>query len=47
MIAASPSLVDAPNPFGALEESRIGRENAMEGRDVHLETKAVSLTIQV
>lgn len=33
------------SPFGGLKESGIGRENAIEGMDVYLETKAVSLAI--
>ncbi len=34
------------SPFGGLKESGIGRENAIEGMDVYLETKAVSIAIQ-
>ena len=34
------------SPFGSLKESGIGRENAIEGLDVYLETKAVSLALQ-
>ncbi|MCH2126041.1 MAG: NAD-dependent succinate-semialdehyde dehydrogenase [Pirellulaceae bacterium] len=34
------------SPFGGLKESGIGRENSIEGMDVYLETKAVSLAIQ-
>ena len=33
-------------PFGGLKESGIGRENAIEGMDVYLETKCVSLGIR-
>lgn len=33
------------SPFGGLKESGIGRENAIEGMDVYLETKAVSVAI--
>lgn len=33
-------------PFGGLKESGIGRENGIEGMDVYLETKNVSLAIQ-
>ena len=32
-------------PFGGLKESGIGRENAIEGMDVYLETKSVSVAI--
>ena len=39
-VPASPQL-----PFGGIKESGIGRENAIEGLDVYLETKAVSLAI--
>ena len=40
-VPASPQL-----PFGGIKESGIGRENAIEGLDVYLETKAVSLAIK-
>ncbi|MCH2203168.1 MAG: NAD-dependent succinate-semialdehyde dehydrogenase [Fuerstiella sp.] len=33
------------SPFGGLKESGIGRENAIEGMDVYLETKAISIAI--
>ena len=33
-------------PFGGLKESGIGRENAIEGMDVYLETKTVSLALR-
>ena len=39
-VPATPQL-----PFGGLKESGIGRENAIEGMDVYLETKSVSLAI--
>jgi succinate-semialdehyde dehydrogenase/glutarate-semialdehyde dehydrogenase len=34
-------------PFGGLKESGIGRENSIEGMDVYLETKTVSLAINL
>ena len=34
-------------PFGGLKESGLGRENGIEGMDVYLETKCVSLGIRV
>ena len=33
-------------PFGGLKESGIGRENAIEGMDVYLETKFISMALR-